>query len=168
MINIIGLIKRFSNNVIIDNLNLKINRSEITALVGKNGAGKSTLIRLISGLLKTDDGEILMSHDAKIGKLLGGDISLYRNLTAYEIIQYFGKLHGIDSGFIYERIDTLNDILNLKSFTNKRAYAFSRGMRQKIGLTLSVIHDPDILLLDEPQSVWILKHQVMLLILLNI
>lgn len=152
MINIIGLTKGFAGNLVINDLNLSISSGEITALVGKNGSGKSTLIRLISGLLKPDAGQIIINNDAKTGVLLGGDISLYGNLTAYEIIRYFGRLHSIDSSYIDERIDSLDRILKFKSFINKRAHTFSRGMRQKIGLALSIIHDPDILLLDEPST----------------
>lgn len=152
MIKIINLTKKFSDNTVINNLNLTINSGEITALVGHNGAGKSTLIRLISGLYKSDSGKIEMDTNTKIGVLLGGDINLYSNLTAYEIIQYFGKLHGVDDVTLNERMEMLNRVLKFKGFLNKRASTFSRGMKQKIGLVISIIHDPDILLLDEPST----------------
>lgn len=152
MIRIINLTKKFSDNAVINNLNLTINSGEITALVGHNGAGKSTLIRLLSGLYKSDSGKIEMDSNTKIGVLLGGDINLYGNLTAYEIIQYFGKLHGVDNVILSQRIDLLDSVLKFKDFLNKRASTFSRGMKQKIGLVISIIHDPDILLLDEPST----------------
>ncbi|MBQ6708661.1 MAG: ATP-binding cassette domain-containing protein [Clostridia bacterium] len=152
MIKIINLSKKFSDNTVIDKLDLIVNSGEITALVGKNGVGKSTLIRLIAKLLKSDSGEIKTEPGAKIGVLLGGDVSLYENLTAFEIINYFGELHGMDSVSIKERIDVLDDILNFKSFINERASTFSRGMKQKIAIVVSIIHNPDILLLDEPST----------------
>ena len=152
MINVINLNKRFGDKPVINNLSLSVGSGEITALVGKNGAGKSTLIRLISGLLKPDSGKIEMNDNAKIGVLLGGDVSFYGNLTADEIIRYFGKLHGIDDLSIRKQIDILDDILKFKDFINKRAYTFSRGMRQKIALVISIIHNPDVLLLDEPST----------------
>lgn len=152
MIRIINLTKKFSDNTVINNLNLTINSGEITALVGHNGAGKSTLIRLISGLYKSDSGKIEMDSNTKIGVLLGGDINLYGNLTAYEIIQYFGKLHGVDDVTLSQQIDLLDGVLKFKDFLNKRASTFSRGMKQKIGLVISIIHDPDIFLLDEPST----------------
>lgn len=138
--------------MIINRLNLTVSDGEITALVGKNGAGKSTLIRLIAGLLRPDSGQVKINCNEKIGVLLGGDINFYRNLTAYEIIYFFGRLRGLDDSYIEKRINDLNQILNIKDFANKRAYTFSRGMTQKVGLSLTVLHNPDILLLDEPST----------------
>ncbi|MGN1116555.1 MAG: ABC transporter ATP-binding protein [Candidatus Ornithomonoglobus sp.] len=152
MIHITALNKNFSNHAVINNLNLDIHSGKITALVGKNGSGKSTLIRLITGLLEPDSGKIELGKDQKIGALLGGDINLYRSLTAREIIFYFGKLHKLSNAEINKRIDELNDILRFKSFIDKRADTFSRGMRQKIGFAISIIHNPDIILLDEPST----------------
>lgn len=152
MIEITNLNKKFNDNPVINNLNLSVGSGEITALVGKNGAGKSTLIRLISGLLKPDSGKIDIGENSKIGVLLGGDVSLYGNLTAYEIIRYFGQLHKIGETEINKQIDILDGILKFKHFINNRAYTFSRGMKQKIALVISIIHDPDILLLDEPST----------------
>ena len=138
--------------MVINKLNLQINSGEITALVGHNGAGKTTLIRLISGIYKPDSGKIEVSNGSKIGVLLGGDINLYGNLTGYEIIKYFGLLNGLTSTKINERINILDDILKFSTFIKKRAFTYSRGMKQKIGLVISIIHDPDILLLDEPST----------------
>lgn len=152
MIVLNNLVKKLKENIIIDNLSLTINSGEITALVGKNGAGKSTLIRLISGILKPNSGTIEIISDLSIGVLLGGDVNLYENLTAYEIISYFGNLYGLSQKNIDERINELDKVLNFNSFINKKAYTFSRGMKQKIALVISIIHNPDILLLDEPST----------------
>lgn len=152
MININNLNKKFGNKIILNNLNLKIADGEITALVGANGAGKSTLIRLIAGLYKPNSGRITMEDNAKIGILLGGDVSLYKKLTGHEIIEYFGKLHGLSDSSIQEQIKKLDSILHFNEFLNKPSETFSRGMKQKIALVISIIHDPDILLLDEPST----------------
>lgn len=152
MISITSLNKSFSKVKVIDNLNLQIDDGEITALVGKNGAGKSTLIRIISGLYKQDSGTVAINSGAKIGVLLGGDVSLYKNLTGYEILQFFGRLHHLDIRTIEKRINELNEILHFEDFIGKYAYTFSRGMKQKVALAISIIHDPDILLLDEPST----------------
>lgn len=152
MINVLDLSKKFSDKIVIDKLNLFVNSGEIVALVGKNGAGKSTLIRLISGLLKADSGKFEFAENARIGVLLGGDINLYGNLSGYEVIHYFGKLYGIDTKTIDKKIDDLDKELNFKSFFKNRTATFSRGMRQKIAIVISVIHEPDILLLDEPST----------------
>lgn len=152
MITVTDLSKSFAGNNVINHLNLEIDSGEITALVGKNGAGKSTLVRLISGLLKVDGGDIKIEGNADVGVLLGGDISLYGSLTAYEIIKFFGAVRGLDSESIDSTIDELDKTLNFKSFLNKRCNTFSRGMRQKIGFVISIIHNPDVLLLDEPST----------------
>lgn len=152
MITITNLSKKFSNKQVLKDLCLDINDGEITALVGKNGVGKSTLIRLIAGILEKDSGKIKFGDNQKIGILLGGDINLYRQLTAYEIIDFFGKLNGQTTNDINSKINELDKVLNIKSFINEKAYTFSRGMRQKIGLAISIVQNPDILLLDEPST----------------
>ena len=152
MIKINNLTKRFSNDIIIDALNLEIGDGEITALVGKNGAGKTTLIRLISGLIKSNSGEIVLNSDISVGVLLGGDIELYGDLSGLEIIHFFGNLNNIPKDLINKKIDELDKILKFKGFIHKKSKTFSRGMKQKIGLVLSIIHDPDIILLDEPST----------------
>lgn len=152
MIRIKKLKKSFSDNTVLNELSLTVKDGEITALVGKNGSGKSTLIRLIAGLLKQDGGKISITSNQKIGVLLGGDVNLYKNLTANEIIHFFGELHGLSETYINRRIDELEDILCFKSFIDKRAGTLSRGMRQKIAIVISIIHDPAILLLDEPST----------------
>ena len=146
MIDIINLTKTFNGHPILNNLNLTIESGEITALVGKNGAGKSTLIRSISGLLKPDSGEIQIKNNSQIGILMGGEVNLYRNLTAYEIIHYFGSLHGMKKKDINKKMAELDEVLNFKNFINQKAYTFSRGMNQKVAFIISLIHNPDILL----------------------
>ena len=152
MIDIINLTKTFNGHPILNNLNLTIESGEITALVGKNGAGKSTLIRSISGLLKPDSGEIQIKNNSQIGILMGGEVNLYRNLTAYEIIHYFGSLHGMKKKDINKKMAELDEVLNFKNFINQKAYTFSRGMNQKVAFIISLIHNPDILLIDEPST----------------
>lgn len=152
MITITNLTKKFSSNTVINNLSLEIKDGEITALVGANGAGKSTLIRIIAGLYKQTSGSVTISPIGRIGILLGSDVNLYKNLTGYEIIEYFGKLYGLNSKTILEKVNDLDNILHVSDFLNKQSYTFSRGMKQKIALILSIIHNPDILLLDEPST----------------
>lgn len=152
MIDITNLNKSFAKTKVIDDLNLKINDGEITALLGKNGAGKTTLIRLITGLYKKDSGTIVMSENTKIGVLLGGDVSLYGNLTGYENIQYFGRLYGLRDDIIKSRIEELDEVLCFNDYINKYVHTFSRGMKQKVALAISIIHDPNLLLFDEPST----------------
>lgn len=152
MLSIYNLNKSLDGVKIIDNLTLNLVSGEITALVGKNGCGKTTLIRLISGLLFPDSGQIVKKSRCQIGTLLGGDVNFHNNLTALEILTFFGKIYGISNADIKERISMIDDIISLKPFLNKQAYTFSRGMKQKLAFAISVIHDPEIILLDEPST----------------
>lgn len=152
MIKITDLNKSFSNKVVLNNLNLEIPSNKITVLVGKNGSGKSTLIRLICGLLKMDSGLIEISQNSSIGILLGGDVNLYGNLNGHETLRFFAQLHNLSASQLTKTIDKLNDVLDFKHFLDKKVFSLSRGMRQKLALTISIIHNPNILLLDEPST----------------
>ena len=150
MIYIRDLAKSFANNHVLNNLNLNVGKGDIYAIVGKNGAGKTTLMRLLSGLLVPDSGSISINSNKTVGVLLGGDVHLYGNLTSLEILHYFGVLHGLPSAYISARIVELNSVLNFNDYLTRKAKELSRGMRQKIAFAVAIIHDPDVLLLDEP------------------
>lgn len=152
MVEILNLSKSFSKNRVINNLNLNIETGKITALVGKNGAGKSTLIRLISGVLNPDSGEIRFEKNMKTGTLLGGDIVLNNYLSGKEIITFYGRLNNLSRNVIEKRIDELDETLHFKEFYNSRSSKYSRGMRQKIAFANCLISNPDLLLLDEPST----------------
>ncbi len=152
MVEILNLSKSFSKNKVIDKLNLNIETGKITALVGKNGAGKSTLIRLISGILKPDGGEIRIEKNAGIGTLMGGDIALNNYLSGKEIITFYGQINNLSRSAIEKRIDELDETLHFKSFYCRRSFQYSRGMRQKIAFANCLISNPDLLLLDEPST----------------
>lgn len=152
MIIVDSLYKKYGNDLVLNGLSTQVADGEITALVGKNGAGKSTLIKIVSGLIKPDSGSIQFGDNQSFGVLLGGNVNLYNMLTAKEIIYFFGKLKGISVENINNRIDELDEILHIKSYINKKTATFSRGMSQKIAIMISLIHNPDILLLDEPST----------------
>ena len=152
MVEILNLSKSFSKNKVIDELNLNIETGKITALVGKNGAGKSTLIRLISGILKPDGGEIRLEKNKGIGTLMGGDIALNNYLSGKEIITFYGQINNLSRSVIEKRIDELDETLHFKSFYGRRSFQYSRGMRQKIAFANCLISNPDLLLLDEPST----------------
>lgn len=150
MISIENVSKSFSNKNVLQNISLKIESGEITALIGKNGSGKTTLMRLISGLLKPDSGNI--SCNDTIGVMLGADAFLYDNLTGFENIRYFADLHNMSHDEFIKQHEKLSEILNFKSFEGERVSSYSRGMKQKILFAISVIHNPDTILLDEPST----------------
>ena len=153
MIEICNISKKYRGTKrVLDNLNLSIEDGQIVSLIGKNGAGKSTLIRIVAGIIYADSGCIKKKNGDSIGVMLGGDMHLYQSLTGYEIISFFGKLRGMEQREIDKRIEELDTILHLTDFYKMPTYTYSRGLRQKIGLLISIIHDPNIILLDEPST----------------
>lgn len=152
MIYIDSVSKRIKGKTIIDRLSLSLPEGKITALVGKNGCGKTTLIRLISGVLTPDSGRIYSDCSNTIGVLFGGEVSLYNKLTGLENIEYFAKLRGLTAEQFAARCDDLAELLEFGGFMNQKTEGYSRGMKQKIAFAIAVIHDPQVLLLDEPST----------------
>lgn len=153
---------RSMSRAAVNNVSFSAQSGSITGLLGANGSGKTTLMRLIGGLLTPDAGHISIcgadAHtqpgDAKenLGMLLGGDISLYNRLTAYENIMYFAQLQNVPASESKKRIAELSDILGMDEYLHRRVAGLSRGMRQKVAFCRTVIHNPDVLLLDEPST----------------
>jgi len=140
-------------------LNLKIARGERFGLFGPNGAGKTTLISLMTGLLAVNAGHIyLLGHEVgrqhnSISKLFGfvpQDLSFYRELTPVENLGFFGAWSGLDKQTIKKRTDELLYILGLEEVKDKQVRKFSGGMKRRVNLAIGVIHQPQILFLDEP------------------
>lgn len=160
MITFSNVTKKFGNFTALDNINFEIPNGSTVALVGGNGCGKTTLLRIISTLLKPTVGkatvggiDVLENPSAvrkKIGLMLGGDASLFSHLTAYENIEYFAKLN--NSSAPKKRIGEVTELLGMQDYINKPVGGFSRGMRQKVIFASSTIHNPEIILLDEPST----------------
>ncbi|MFA6085025.1 ABC transporter ATP-binding protein [Mucilaginibacter sp.] len=140
-------------------LNLKIARGVRFGLFGPNGAGKTTLISLMTGLLSADEGHIkllgqeIVKHKSGINKLFGfvpQDFSFYHELSPVENLEFFGAWSGLDKQTIKTRTDELLTILGLNDVRNKQVQKFSGGMKRRVNLAIGVIHEPDILFLDEP------------------
>jgi len=140
-------------------IDLTINKGEVFGLLGPNGAGKTTLISIICGILKPTHGRVLVdgkdiySHKDSIKELIGvvpQDIALYPMLTAKENLNYFGALYGLKGKVLEEKISYWLERLGLSHAANKRIDKFSGGMKRRINLIASVLHDPKILFLDEP------------------
>jgi ABC-2 type transport system ATP-binding protein len=144
----------------VDGVSFTIGEGELFGLLGPNGAGKTTLIKCISTLLIPDGGSAHIAgfdiyNEAlevrkHIGVLTGGERSLYWKLTPVENLRYFSALYGVPRKIHRERIDYLLDLMGLKDKAKTRVEKLSSGMKQKLSLARVLIHDPPILLVDEP------------------
>lgn len=162
MIQLKNLSKQFKEIIAVDNLTLDIRKGEVFGLLGENGAGKTTTLRLLSTMLKPTGGEaIINGYDllkepekvrGSIGILFGGETGLYDRLTARENIEYFGLLNGMDKKEIKERISELTQQLGMEDYIDRRTGKFSKGMKQKVAIARSIVHNPEIMFFDEPTS----------------
>jgi len=141
----------------IENVSLSIERGEIFGLLGLNGAGKTTTIKLILGLLRPTSGSVMVegapAPSPAVLKQIGylPEVAyFYKYLTAEEILRFYGRLSEIER--LDRRVDELIDFVGLQSVRRKRLAEFSKGMLQRVGLAQSLLHDPKILIYDEPVS----------------
>lgn len=146
-----------SGQPILQQLNLQVPAGSIYGFLGPNGAGKTTTLRLILGLLKKQQGSItifgkeLMAHRLEILRRLGSLIeqpSLYLHLTGRENLEVFRLSYQCPKS----RIDEVLDIVKLKDAANKKAKAYSLGMKQRLSIAIALLHDPELLILDEPTN----------------
>jgi len=162
MIQLIELTKDFGKVRAVDRLSFTINKGEIFGLLGENGAGKTTTLRMLATMLKPTSGTAIISGlditkepekvRRKIGILFGSESGLYARLTARENIEYFATLHDMKKDEIKKRIDELVERFQMQEFIDKPAGKFSKGMKQKVCFVRSIIHDPDVMLFDEPTN----------------
>ena len=140
-------------------LSLAIYQQEIVGLIGPNGAGKTTLISILCGLIHPTSGTFTIKgltyadHALQIKKLIGivpQEYALYPTLTARENLTYFGSLYGLKGKNLKDKINEYLTILGLIHFADKRIETFSGGMKRRINLIAGILHDPEILFLDEP------------------
>lgn len=154
-------LKKTSHVKALDNISFDINGSSLIGILGENGAGKTTLLRLLSGLLTPDSGEIsifglnptesLLEIKKRTGLLLNQDRSFYWRLTAKENIHFFAAMYNLDKRLLQERLDRLFEVLGItKIIYEKRFDSLSSGMMKKFGIIRALLHNPDIVLLDEP------------------
>lgn len=131
-------------------------------LLGENGAGKTTTLRMLATMLKPTDGtadingfDLVKEPDkvrGEIGILFGGEVGIYDRLTARENIRYFAELNNMKKPDIEKRIDELANMLDMTEYIDKRVGKFSRGMKQKVAIARSIVHNPKIMLFDEPTT----------------
>ncbi|MHC4644587.1 MAG: ABC transporter ATP-binding protein [Planctomycetota bacterium] len=142
-------------------VSFRVERATILGLLGPNGAGKTTLLRILSTALKPTAGtacfngldivENPLEVRRKVG-FLSDNTGLYGRLTAREMIEYFARLHGMQEGKIRQQVTELVDLLDMTAFADKRNDALSSGMKQKVSLARTLVHDPDFIIVDEPTT----------------
>lgn len=147
--------KAYKDVLALDDISLEIPSKGITGLLGTNGAGKSTLIKILTGELKADNGQIsILGYDIKnidmIRKLVNvspQESAIINNLTVYENLSFFQQLYGIDDK---KRLDMIIEFFNLGEYRNKRSKTLSGGYKRRLSIAISLITAPKVLFLDEP------------------
>lgn len=161
MIEAKNLTKEFKNFLAVDDVGLDVQAGQILALLGQNGAGKTTTIRMLTGLLRPTRGWArIAGYDvvekpnqvrASVG-VLAEQHGLYKRMTGLEYLDFFGKVYGLDTDARQKRSEYLLSYFGLARASSQRIGEYSKGMKQKLALARSLIHEPPALLLDEPTS----------------
>lgn len=158
-ISIKGLTKKFSDVAVVNGVTLDIPKGVVYGLLGPNGAGKTTIVRMLSTLIKPTSGTAevngfdVLSEPGRVRGSIGvlpEDTGLYDRLTARETLEFYGGVQGLSGNELQGRLEDLLKMLGLADRIDDKVGKFSRGMRQKLALARALIHDPPILLLDEP------------------
>lgn len=156
MIEIINLTKKFGRITAVEGLNLTVEEGELFGIIGPNGAGKTTIVRIICGALKPTSGTIrvkgydIQKNPIEVKSIIGylaEEPNLYERLTPVKLLRFFGELYGVNSS---QRIEELLRMVDLYDRADSKISTFSKGMRQKLAIARALIHDPEILILDEP------------------
>jgi sodium transport system ATP-binding protein len=154
-----GLVKRFGPVVAVDGASLTVSAGEVVGLLGPNGAGKTTTLRMLAGILTPDAGCVSVGgldiHDRPLDAkrrlgFLSGDTQLYQRLTTREVLRYFGRLYGMSDASISARAVRLIDELEMADFADRPCGTLSSGQKQRANIARAFLHEPDLLILDEP------------------
>ena len=156
-----GLTKRYDELVAVKHLSLEIHEGEVLGFLGPNGAGKTTSINMMCGLLKPDTGHVMIhgkpvtSSDVDVRTRVGvcpQEIVLWKNLTCLEQLQFVGEMYGLKSSDARKRASHLLEELGLAEKANNLSKTLSGGMQRRLNLLMALVHDPDIVILDEPEA----------------
>ena len=161
-----NITKKFGDFYAVSNVNIEIKKGEIVGFLGPNGAGKSTAMKMMAYLLKPTEGEIWIRGNGELEKLANHNKDylldnigflienpfFYGNVTPRVILKYFAELKGYPYKKVNQRIEEVVEMFGLTNWIDMKLRTFSKGMKQKIGIASAIIHNPDIIILDEPQT----------------
>ncbi len=159
MIQVRSVSKSFGNIEAVREMSFSINKGEIFGILGPNGAGKSTIVNILNTLVKPDKGDVIIdgvniNNDGDTIKLIMGvvpqEIALYEELSAYENLMFWGGLYDIPKQVLINNVNRTLEIVDLVNRKNDRIKTFSGGMKRRINIACSLLHNPRILVLDEP------------------
>ncbi len=163
MIKADGLTKRFGNTTAVDHLSFQVQKGEVFGLLGPNGAGKTTTVRMLCCLISKTEGnasvggfDISEKEDVmKIRKMIGivhDNVGLYESLSAYENLEFFGRMYEFPELKLHENIEKYMKMLDLWERKDAPVASFSKGMKQKVAVVRALVHEPEILFMDEPTA----------------
>jgi ABC-2 type transport system ATP-binding protein len=161
MIEAVGLSKYYGDFAAIDNISFQINQGEVVAFLGPNGAGKSTTMKLLTGYLAPSAGKALIAgHDMSVDRLaastrlgyLPENGPLYADMTPRSLLEFFADARGMSPQRKKQRIDAVIDLCALGAVIGKAIGKLSKGYRQRVGMAQALLHEPDVLILDEPTA----------------
>ncbi|TMC84493.1 MAG: ATP-binding cassette domain-containing protein [Chloroflexi bacterium] len=153
--------KTLGSNKVLRGITFETHSGEIFGLLGPNGAGKTTTLRVICTLLAPDSGSVeVLGYDTRVSPqevrrrvgVVTAEIGIYPRLSARENIAYFAELTGVLDGEVARRVDAVIERLDMSSFARQRAESLSSGQKQKVAIARAIVHDPPILMFDEPTS----------------
>ena len=161
MIEAVGLTKYYGEFAAIDDVSFRIERGEVVAFLGPNGAGKSTSMKLLTGYLAATKGTAkIAGHDMATDRIAGArklgylpeNGPLYPDMTPRALLRFFGEARRMPGRYLNERIAMVVELCSLKSVYGKPIGKLSKGYRQRVGMAQAMLHEPDILILDEPTA----------------
>ena len=159
IIEVKNVTKRFNDKLVLDNVSYEVNKGEIFGFIGPNGAGKSTLINIMTSLLAPDSGTIkicgydILKEPIKAKECIGyvpQDISLLEELTAYDNLEFFGALYGLQGKDLKSRIQEALEVTGLVEKKKEKIKKFSGGMKRRLNIAAAIMHHPKVLIMDEP------------------
>jgi sodium transport system ATP-binding protein len=166
MIHVENLTKRFSDLrrgsvTALEEVSFDVKPGEIFGLLGPNGAGKTTCLRILSTVLRPTGGTAVVAgydvrtHPAQVRAQIGfmsGNTGIYDRMTAWELVEYFGRLHGMDEAVLQRRLREIFTTLQMDEFRDVLGSKMSTGMKQKVSIARTIVHDPPVLIFDEPTT----------------